>query len=236
MNRALDVLGVYLLPVLCFALDYRFNFFWAALYPLTIWTFAGAGAMAFALSRRTISRPNVANMAAGAMLVAGAGAGLVAVPVFLAGVFWIAGLLTTGNPLFAWALFLPLVPVLAANRLVTRAWAVLRTAPWSGRFIAAGAGAILLPTSLALVIEVRGDQQRKADLLSGNRNRILRALARSSWYGPRDILQRPADLAYEICPNVSALPLDDPEVEIAVRKVLGGPPNETVAQLCKGSR
>jgi len=102
MNRALDILGVYVLPLCCFVADYAAGYLGTELYPLTLWTFGAAGMTAFALSGRAMSSRARASVAAGAMLVAAAGAGLIAVPLFFVGLMGVVGvfaLLTSGDPI-----------------------------------------------------------------------------------------------------------------------------------------
>jgi hypothetical protein len=141
------------------------------------------------------------------------------------------GLFVTGIPIFAAAL-LGLVPILTTARLAKRAGTVLRSTRWSIGQLTVGVAAIVLPTGLVLFVEVLGDEHRKSDFLSGKRDRVVRSLANDSWYGPRDIIQRPDNLAPHICPNLSSLPLHDPEVESAARKALHVPPNQTVREYC----
>ena len=240
MNRTLDVLGVYLLPLCCFVADYAADYLGTRLYPLTLWTSGAAGMAAFAVSERAAASPKAANIVAGALILSATGARLIAVPLSFVGIFGLlAGLLGTGRPVFAFAL-LAFVPIMTAARLAKRAGTLLRTTPWSAGFLAVGAGAILLPTGLVFLVEVLGDERREADLLSGERDRVLRALSPDSWYGPRDIVQRPADVAWDICLNLSALPLHDPAVESAARKALareerGAPPDKTVREYCGGT-
>ena len=237
MNRVPDILGVYVLPLCCFVADYAAGYLGTELYPLTLWTFGAAGMTAFALSGRAMSSRARASVAAGAMLVAAAGAGLIAVPLFFVGMFGVVGvfaLLTSGDPialLFALGI-LAFVPILTANRLAKRAREVLRVAPRSAAQITAGAAAILLPTGLAFLVEAMGDQRREADLRSKDRDRVLRALARDSWYGPRDLVGRPVWAFGFVCENLSFLRLDDPDIEAAARAAIEAPAGKSVREDC----
>ena len=113
MNRVPDILGVYVLPLCCFVADYAAGYIGTELYPLTLWTFGAAGMTAFALSGRAMSSRARASVAAGALLVAAAGAGLIAVPLFFVGMIGVSvgvsALLTSGDPmalLFAFSISL----------------------------------------------------------------------------------------------------------------------------------
>ena len=236
MNRTLDILGVYVLPLCCFVADYAAGLLATQLYPLTLWTFGALGMAAFAFSPRAVSTGKRAGVAAGALIVAAAGAGVTAIPLFFVGIVGGAGVfaLLTGDPVglvFAPGV-LGFVPILTATRLAERARSALQIAPRSAAQMAAGAAAILVPTALAFLVEAVGDQHRLADLRSGDRERVLRALAPDPWYSPRDIVGRPSWSYTSICRNLSTLPLEDPAVESAARKALRTEPQKTVHEDC----
>lgn len=236
MNRTLDILGVYVLPLCCFVANYAAGYLGTQLYPLTLWTFGAAGMAAFAFSQRAVSTGKGAGVAAGALIVAAAGAGVIAIPLFFVGIVGGMGVvaLLTGDPVglvFAPGL-LGFVPILTATRLAERARSALQIAPWSAAQMAAGAAAILVPTALAFLVEVIGDQRRLADLRSGERERVLRALSPESWYGPRDVVGRPVWFYGFVCENLSALPLDDPAIESAARRALDVPAANSVQDYC----
>jgi hypothetical protein len=131
----LDIAGVYVLPLCCFVADYVAGFIGTPLYPLTLWTLGAAGMTAFALSRRAMSTRKAANIAGGALLMAAAGAGLIAIPLVFVGASAFVVVLATGYPLFLFGL-LAFVPILTAHRLAKRAREVLRTVPRSTPLLA----------------------------------------------------------------------------------------------------
>lgn len=240
MGRALDVLGVYVLPLCCIVVDYAFlNLWWTELYPLTLWAFAAAGMIAFAWASRVTSSLKAAGIGAGALFTGGYGAGLIGL--FTAGpglfaLFVAVGTAFEGDPLLVAALvalaLLAFVPLLTAQRAFRRGRALLRGAHPSPSSLLLGAAAIVLPTGLAFLIEFSGDRTREVDLRSGDRERVLRALAPDSWYSPRDIVGRPSWSYTSICRNLSTLPLEDPAVESAARKALRTQPDKPVHEAC----
>jgi hypothetical protein len=240
VGRALDVLGVYILPLCCIAVDYAFlNLWWTELYPLTLLAFAASGMIAFAWASRLTSSHKAAGIGAGALLTGGFGAGLIGL--FTAGpglfaLFVAIGSAFEADPLQVAGLvglaLLAFVPLLTAQRAFRRGRALLRGAHPSPPSLLLGAAVIILPTGLALLIEISGDQRREADLRSGERDRVLRALSPDSRYSPRDIVGRPSWSYALICRNLSTLPLDDPAVESAARKALRTEPDKKVHQDC----
>jgi hypothetical protein len=198
--------------------------------------------IAFALANRVMPSPKAANIAAGALLTSGYGAGLIGLPTGSAGLLGLTAVVGAGvgDPLLALALLgltlLAFVPLLTAHRLLSRARKLLQGAPRSLASIALGAAAIILPAGIALLIEIARDARREADLRSGDRERVLQALAPDSWYGPRDIIGGPSLTYDSICRNLSALPLEDPAVESAARLALKTRPEKTVHDDCGKAR
>ena len=127
---ALDVLGVYLLPLCCLILDYALKWLGTALYPFTLWTFAATGMIAFALSRRATGDRRTTNLAVGALFTTGIGAGII-------------GLVLLDSVTRGWPVDFTgpaaAVAVLTADRMLERASALLEKARWSSAVAAAGA-------------------------------------------------------------------------------------------------
>ena len=240
MERALDVVGVYILPLCCIALDYAFlKLWWTELYPLTLWAFAAAGMIAFAWASRVTSSHKAAAIGAGALFTGGYGAGLIGLFTAGPGLFALyaaVGMAFEGDLLLAAPLvglaLLAFVPLLTAQRAFRRGRALLGEAHPSPISLLLGAAAIILPAGLALLIEINGDQRRDADLRSGDRDRVLRALSPDSWYSPRDVVGRPSWSYTLICRNLSILPLEDPAVESAAREALRTEADKTVPEDC----
>lgn len=223
-GRVLDLLGVYILPACCFIVDYAIGGVGASSYPLTLWTVAACGMVAFALSGKAAASPFARDIARGVLNMTWIGAlliGLVLMPVsILALAFFGLGLLG-------------FVPLLTADRLLRRAHRLRPMDRGVSVVACLGAAMVVLASGVALSFETSGDQRREADLISRDQGRVLRALSPTSWYGPRDVIGRPTKLDSFVCQNLESFPLQDEAVSLAVRKTLSVAAQDSIEATCE---
>lgn len=220
----LDVLAVILLPLACFGADRHFSL---GIGGLELWTTAGLTNIAFLLSLRPPRDRNWRPILAGALLAAGAVAGLVGAVLFLPAILGVV-LLPVAPSLGLLAL-LGLTPLLTAVRLWRRSRAIAAAADRNVGLQTLGGFVLLLPGILLFVDERQGNVARRTDLMSGDPARIVRALSPEHAYNLRDGLLRPDGLHRLACLNLDQLPRGDAAVDAAVRRVL--PPGSVVSLL-----
>lgn len=219
-GRLLDILGIYVLPLVCFGVDYALDGIVISAFPFSIWVFSAAGMIAFRLS----IMPGPASLMAGirAALMTGA-TGSLLIGILLSPISALA-LMPSGLGL------LGLVPFLTAHRLLLRA----RKLPTTGNLpFTAGVLAILAPSAGMLSIEGHGILQRQQDLVSGDPQRVLQALSPTAFYAPRDLIIPPGRrMKWTVCRHSDTLPLQDKAVETAVRAIVRAQ-DEPIGEHCR---
>lgn len=218
-SRTGDTLGVYVLPLACFVADYKIKGLVFLLCPFSVWIFAASGMLTFALSFRMRSSASQATVRA-ALYTSSIGAfsiGLILAPFSVFAV-----------PLFGIGL-LGIVPFLTSSRLRIRA----RQMPKANlQQIVLGALAVLAPSLGMLMVEVSGELRRRQDVVSGEPDRVLRALSQTAVYTPRDLITAPGSrMTTTICTHLDAIPLQISKVEAAARDVIGVQ-DEPLSEVC----
>ncbi len=204
-----DILAIYVLPLACFGADFAIGGIVVSTYPLSIWVFASSGIAAFALSRH-VTAPGSQAIVRSALRTSGIGAvviGVLLLPLSMMAIL-LAGLGLLG-----------FIPFFTGYRLIHRA-GQMQKGTWTRGII--GALAILLPAFGVLTVEVLGEYRRRQDLLSGDAERVLRAMSQTATYTPSDVLtESRTPMAHMVCSNLDALPLHIPDVEAAAREATG---------------
>ncbi|HEY8383075.1 MAG TPA: hypothetical protein VIL09_13085 [Microvirga sp.] len=213
------MLGVYLLPLTCFAVDYVVEGAIFVFYPFSFWLFAVSGMIAFRLSFHVMSAASQSRLRA-ALVTTSVGA-------------FLTGLILSPISLFAILIYgiglLGFVPFLTSVLLHRRAAQLPRG---NISHVVVGALYVLIPSFGMLAIELTGEWRRQQDVISGQPDRVLKALSQTAIYTPRDLIASPQDrMANTMCIHLDSIPLHVRDVEVAARAVLGNQ-DEPLNEVC----
>lgn len=223
LDTPLDVMAIYVLPLLCFAVDFAIGGLATTFYPATIWAFAISGMIAFAYSKCSESPETIA-IARGVLKACGVGSliiGVMMLPISM------LAIQITGIGLLGF------VPFLTGYRILHQAHKLKSASGKSWIFEILGLITVFVVVMGILFIEISGDQRRYEDLLSGNLERNLRALSPTAWYGPRDVIGHPEKLSFKVCTRLEEFPLQDEGIRAAIERILKISAGDSIEQKCE---
>jgi hypothetical protein len=206
-----DLLGVFILPFVCFAVDFRIGGLVVVTLPGTAWAFALTGIGAFVWSLFLKATDRVAPFVSGMLAAAGLGALIIGALLFPFSLVAIA---------FAGLGFLGFIPFLTAWRFLKRSQGLFKGRRGLGLCLL-GVVAAMLPAFMAFAAEIRADEQRHADLMSGDPQRVLKVLQGTRIYGIRELAGHPSFPETTICEVLDRLPTGDPAVKRALGEFVG---------------